>query len=220
MNVLDSRFLRLGDCYAQKFSKPGTVHYAVTIGAGAGLPLDNDSYTIEVKRPAKGPDAKNKPITQYNVVVTLQNGALTAEPAHLEIETGDVVLWHTTDAATPGFAVVGEQGKETFSSSALRDDAIYTHAFGVPGHYEWVDANGDKVCGEIIVKNFEATKPEHHKKWLTTLSKGTQIKIDGAKASPRKVEIVIGQTVFWFVEKARGISITDARLVRKHPASA
>src|SRR6516162_7558235 len=106
MNDLDSRFLRLGDCFAQKFSWPGSYRYTVTTAAGACLPVSEGAYTILVKpRSAGGKGGQHR---QHNAVVKQEGATLVADPAELEIEAGDMVLWHTPDATTPGFAVVGE----------------------------------------------------------------------------------------------------------------
>jgi hypothetical protein len=81
-----------------------------------------------------------------------------------------------------------------------------------------VDAHGGRLRGEVNVRNLEVRHPEDCKKWLDTLSKGTLIKVAGDRCEPERVEILAGQTVFWAVEKAAGISITDSRLARKKPA--
>jgi plastocyanin len=219
MNSLDSRFLRLGDCFAQKFSKPGTFKYIVTAGTGSCLSAAEGEYTIVVTSgssgKAKGKEKKSSESGQQNVVVRLKDGSLVAEPTRLEISVGDTVLWHTPDAATPGFAVIGEGKEGSFSSGALAVEAVYSHAFGVPGKYQWVDAHGSSLRGEIIVEQMEVKQRDDCRKWIDSLSKGTLIHVVGGKAEPSKVKIIAGQTVFWAVEKAAGISITDSRLVRK-----
>jgi plastocyanin len=214
MNVLDSRFLRLGDCFARRFSTPGTVKYGLTVAAGIPLPAPEHNYTVTIR-----PKGSNK-ATQHNVIVRARNSRLSAEPENIEIEAGDAVLWHTPDPGTPGFVVTCVQSEQKFSSSALHGDALYSHAFGVPGSYEWVDANGGLVKGEIVVSNPESGRAEHHEKWLKALSKGLSIRIAGTKVEPQKLEVIVGQTVFWIVEKADGISITDARLIRRPAAPA
>ncbi len=45
------------------------------------------------------------------------------------------------------------------------------------------------------------------------MAQGVVVQISGNKVTPAKVELLTGQTVFWAVEKAPGISITDRRLV-------
>jgi len=212
MNSLDSRFLRLGDCFAQKFSKAGTYKYIVTAGAGSCLSAAEGEYTIVVT-PAKGKEKKAPESSQHNVVVRVKDGNLVAEPARTEISMSDTVLWHTPDAATPGFAVIGEGKEGSFSSGALAVEAVYSHAFGSVGTYQWVDANGSNLRGEIVVEEMEIKERNDCLKWIDTLSKGTLIHVVGGKAEPSKVKILTGQTVFWAVEKAAGISITDSRLL-------
>jgi plastocyanin len=209
MNALDSRFLRLGDCYARKFGKSGSVRYVLTVAAGHCMPVGDGAFTITVgPRPAKKETSR-----QHNVVVRLKNSVLVAEPPSLQIDAGDMILWHTPDAAAHGFAVVGEGDAGNFNSGALTDESVYTHAFGLPGLYDWVDAHGGKVRGQIRVKTVEAKEPNDCKKWLETLGKGSLITINGEKAEPKQIDILAGQTVFWAVQKAPGISITDAKLL-------
>jgi plastocyanin len=217
MNTLDSRFLRLGDCFAQKFSKAGTYRYIVTSGAGSCLSAEEGEYTIVVGAgPAGKGKAKGKTQSQnsqQNVLVHLQDGKLVAEPAEIHIKAGDTVIWHTPDAATPGFAVIGQSEQGKFNSGALAVEAVYSHAFGSAGTYCWVDANGGSVQGEIVVEPMKVKHQDDCRKWLDSLSKATLIKVAGKKAEPARVKILAGQTVFWAVEKASGISITDSRMV-------
>jgi hypothetical protein len=65
----------------------------------------------------------------------------------------------------------------------------------------------------VLVEQMEMKQPNDCRKWIEALSKGTLIHVVGDKAEPSKVKIVAGQTVFWAVEKAPGISITDSRFV-------
>jgi plastocyanin len=215
MNSLDSRFLRLGDCFVQKFSKPGTYNYIVTAGSGSCLSGAEGQNTIVVEAAQKKEKRAASERGQHNVVVRQGNGDLVAEPSHVKISVGDSVLWHTTDAATPGFAIIGESKKGSFSSAALALEAVYTHAFGSAGTYEWVDANGSNLRGEVIVEQMEMKQPNDCRKWIEGLSKGTLIHVVGGKAEPSKVKIFAGQTVFWAVEKASEISITDSRFIRR-----
>jgi plastocyanin len=208
MNVLDSRLLRLGDSFAQKFSTLETIKYVVTTAAGARLPIGKESYTIVVKeraaRPGKG--------QQHNVIVKLRETSLVAEPPQLEIEAGDMVMWHSPDAATPGFTVVGEGQSFRFNSSAIAREAVYSHAFGTPGRYQWIDANGGPLSGVVDVKKVETAKAEDYDAWLKALGTGKLFTISGERCLPDRVEILAAQTVFWAVESAKGISITDSRL--------
>ena len=210
MDTLDSRSLRYIDCFAQKFATPGHVHYRITTLAGACLPVgDEDEFTIEVK--ARSVD--NQESQQQNVQVRREGNKFVADPPRLEIRAGDMVLWNTPDPGITGYVVVGEGAGGKFDSSALRSEAVFTHAFGTPGEYKWVDANKGKISGLIHVGSLDPKDKEQCQKWLATLEQGSLISIEGNSVSPEKVEILTGQTVFWAVQKAPGISITDSRLV-------
>jgi plastocyanin len=212
MDSFDSRSLRYVDCYAQRFAEPGTVRYELTTPAGSCMPLGDDGYTIEV---AEAPKRKG---VQHTVVVRRLEGELRPEPDHLEIEAGDMVLWNTPDATIPGYVVRGEGAGGSFDSSALRREAVYTHAFGTPGTYRWVDAHGGKLTGEVVVETVECQDADELARWHKRLAKGTLITLRGSEARPARVKIVTGQTVFWAVESADGITITDSRLLTKPPA--
>ena len=102
MNVLDSRFLRIGDSYSQKFSKPGRFKYAITYGGISCISVDEFIYTIIVKHITQN---DSKPV-QHNVIVQRAGKSIVAQPTNLEINQGDMVLWYTTDTNVEGFAVV------------------------------------------------------------------------------------------------------------------
>ena len=211
MNDLDSRSMRYTDCYMQKFSTLGTIYYQLTTAAGTCLPVDTDSaFTIEITERYSGSSREGR---QHNVTISRKGNQLIAEPAHLKIEAGDAVLWHTPDATITNWMVRGEGDAGSFSSSAMTVDALYTHAFGTPGEYEWVDANHGQVSGTVIVRSLDSRDPEQCRDWFASLEQGTVVLVDGDRAEPSKLEILAGQTVFWAVQKADGISITDARLV-------
>lgn len=211
MNSLDSRVLRYTDCFGQKFSVPGLIQYQLTTTAGTFLPVDNETFTIDVNKPVR----QKQRGRQHNVIVKREGRKFVAEPAHLEIEAGDMVLWHAPEASTPGFAVRGEGQNFGFDSSALTSEAVYTHAFGTPGEYVWIDANGGPVTGLVEVQTLDPADQESRQKWLNSLKEGSVITIRGTEVSPTRIQILTGQTVFWAVEKAEGLSITDARLVRR-----
>jgi plastocyanin len=210
MDMLDSRSLRYSDCFMQKFAMPGTVRYRLTTPAGACLPIEEEgAYTIEVATGAGRPEGEGR---QHNVLVGRKDGRLVADPPQLRIEAGDAVLWHAPDAAIIGWSVQGEGDGGAFSSAALRREAVYTHAFGTPGEYKWVDANEGRVSGTVIVRMLDSRDAEQCRKWLAALEEGAMVEIDGDTVKPEALEIVAGQTVFWAVHKAGGITITDARL--------
>jgi plastocyanin len=211
MDTLDSRSLHNMDCFAQKFSTPGQVYYRISKAAGSCLPVNRDgALTIDIKARA----GKAQEVSQHNVTVRLNEQQLIAETPSLKIEAGDTVLWNTSDPRLQGFAVQGEGPDGVFDSTAMTRNAVYTHAFGTPGEYKWVDANGSRVSGIISVRSLDLNDSEQCKKWLAALSKGTLILIQGEHVDPERAEILTGQTVFWAVEEASGISITDSRLIR------
>lgn len=214
MSNLDSRLLRYTDTFVKRFAKPGHGEYRLAVGGATLLSMERDAFTIDVKqRPGRG-DGGGK---QHTVVVRPEGRRLIADPSHLEIEAGDMVLWHAPDAATPGFAVHGrmEKEKQRFDSTALTDETVYSHAFGLPGDYRWTDAYGRDLSGVVHVATLDDAKERTSDRWQKALHTGTTIKIRGYDIEPREARILVGQTVFWIVEEADGISITDARLVRR-----
>jgi plastocyanin len=212
MNSLDSRLLRLGDTFTQKFTTAGTVRYH--LGPAASL-IGGESYTIEVK-----PDKRSGKPQQHQVKVSLKQRHLSADPPKLEIHVGEAVMWHAADTKTPGFGVSGEHRGGSFSSAALAQECVYSHAFGVAGEYDWVDANGGGLTGKVVVKDpFVKTDSKKSADYQKKLSQGTIIVIRRDRVEPKQVEVVTGQTVFWAVERADGISVTDIRLIDKAYAS-
>jgi len=94
MNSLDSRHLRVGDTFAQRFTTPGTYRY--TVGVTGSLTDGGDgSFTIKV-----GEDAGAAPKTYY-VGVLFANGAFGVDKETVEIARNDVVMWSTAAAAAP-----------------------------------------------------------------------------------------------------------------------
>jgi hypothetical protein len=85
------------------------------------------------------------------------------------------------------------------------------------GEYEWVDAYGSKVGGTVVVRSPECKDKKAQAQWLRALEDGNVVTISGEKVHPPKLQVITGQTVVWAIEKAPGISITDARLVQKPP---
>ena len=235
MSTLDSRSLQYVDCFGQKFSSPGTVRYRLTTAAGADLPVEDteeETFTIEVKD-GPGPQAGERRESRQHQVSVRQEGPelvqeagaptpgsrrrrkrLVADPPRLEIAVGDVVLWNSPEPSTRGFAVRGEDDNYTFDSSSLVSECVYTHAFGAPGDYEWVDANGGRVSGVVRVRSLDANNKAERKRWLAAMRDGALVVITDDQADPNQLDIVAGQTVFWAVQQASGITVTDASLVR------
>jgi plastocyanin len=204
--TLDSRVLSYVDCYAKKFSRAGRVEYRLMTGVSACVPEDT-AFTMDVSGKAQGESR------QHDVEVRYVNRALTAEPAHLDIQHGDMVLWHAVDSTVPGFTVRGTAPEGDFDSGAMEQEAVYTHAFGSAGTYEWMDANSGDVRGTVEVVDPAGLRQKDCAKWIESLAEGALIHIEGGKAKPDRIRILTGQTVFWAVEKAAGISITDKRLL-------
>jgi plastocyanin len=209
MNTLDSRFCRDGDTFAQKFSQPGQYIYDFNLPGLNLLNKESGRFSISVT----GAGDSKKAGKQHYVIVRQREKVLEAEPAKLEIETGDVVLWSTNDPSTAGFSISGHSNKDSFSSASLVREALYTHAFGTPGEIVWEDANGHRLSGKVIVKMPSTKSEKEMDAFKETLKQGTLVMIRGDKVEPAQVEISVGQTVFFAVEKAAGITITDRRLM-------
>jgi hypothetical protein len=98
----------------------------------------------------------------------------------------------------------------------MRDDSVFTHAFGLPGEYAWADANGSRLRGvvRVVPPRLESrTAAGRRAEWQRALGQGTMILVRGETAEPAEVEVVVGQTVFWAVQDAPGVSITDVALL-------
>lgn len=209
MNSLDSRFLRLGDTFAQKFSRSGRYIYDFGLPGLNRIDKTDSRFTINVKE--RG-DKKREGKQYFVTVGQREDKKLNADPPELSIEAGDVVLWSAADSATPGFSISGHSDNDSFKSAALTREALYSHAFGSPGEIAWVDANGHRLSGKIIVKMPPIKSDKEMEAYKQALTKGAIVVISGEKVEPAQVEILVGQTVFFAVEKADGITITDLRL--------
>ena len=210
MNTLDSRFLNLTNCFSYRFATPGTFRYEVSPLA---LPFgaDGEDAPSIVVSQKEGPTQQ-----QHHITVDRAHGKATAEPARLEINRGDLVTWSTSGSAALGFAVRGTIGDTEVDSATLRDDSVFTHAFGQPGEYAWADANGSRLRGvvRVVQPRLESrTAAARRSEWQRSLGRGTMILVRGETAEPAEVEVVVGQTVFWAVQDAPGVSITDVALL-------
>jgi len=113
MNELDSRYLRPGDTFAQRFTKAGTYHYNIGITGSLATAGHDAPFTLTVTAKAGA-----APQTHY-VTVDYTNGNFTAAPKQLQINEGDAVLWSSTAAAAPGFSVYGQSKDERFDSAEI-----------------------------------------------------------------------------------------------------
>ncbi|HEX7333257.1 MAG TPA: hypothetical protein VF290_17275 [Pyrinomonadaceae bacterium] len=204
MNTLDSRFCRLGDTFAQRFTEPGNYAYDFNL---PGLPPFGHAnrYSISVK----GTFDSSKDGEQHFVMVRREGTKFVADPPKLEIKTGDVVLWSTNESNTPGFSISGKSETDSFNSGNMMRNALYSHAFGTPGEVEWLDAHAHGPAGKIVVKMPKTDSTKDMEAFKETLAQGAVIVINGKKADKAQVEILVGQTVFFAVEKAEGIAITE-----------
>ena len=203
LDSFDSRALRLTDCYGQRFMKAGAYRYHV-VPVGVDCLVEERPFVVNVvQRKAKGDMA------QHDVVVRAEHAAFRVEPTEVSIEVGDLVLWHCPDAKAMPYMVVGE--KEFFGSHRLLNESGYTHAFGFPGEYRWRDAYGSAVGGVVRVRDPGCRNQQDVLKWRHSLGSAALVMISDEKAQPPEVDIVTGQTVFFAVAKARGISVTDER---------
>jgi hypothetical protein len=147
--------------------------------------------------------------------VRTESGRFAIKESKLVIEAGDLVLWNCIDPHAVPYAIVGD--KAFFTSHRLVNECGFSHAFGLPGEYRWKDAYGSSVAGVVRVKNPDGKEHADIERWHQTLTKGTIVLVNDGKAEPREVDIVTGQTVFFAVVKAPGISITDERLLATAP---
>ena len=212
MNVLDSRFLRPGDTFAQRFTKPGTYHYAVGIQGSLAAPGHDSPFVIIVdSSPGKAPK------THY-VTVAYAQGIFSVLPTQLEINQNDAVLWSGAQPNVPGFSVSGQSEHARFDSAEIHSNGMYSHAFGGSGVIEWSDAHEPKLHGRITVEDHPACRThEDRQAYTQKLSKATLVMIEDGRARPSKVKIVVGQTVFFAVKSAGGISIVDRALLGSSP---
>jgi plastocyanin len=202
---LDSRLLSYINTFGRRFDEPGQVRYRIVSAAVVCQPARNDfPFSIDV--------ADGKGGEQHDITVELKGDRLVADPPQLSIADGDVVLWHSL-SSTPGYAVQGEGKAGSFDSSSFTAGMLYTHAFGAPGEYEWVDAINRSVSGMVKVTALDSGDRKQCGEWMEALERGTLVVIDGNRSDPPEVSIVAGQTVFFAVTAADGITITDSRLV-------
>jgi plastocyanin len=208
MNSLDSRYLKLGDTFAHCFTHPGTYHYGVAAPGGIAPPGHHSGFEIEVAT------QKGATSTTHYVTVAWTNGAFTVDPTTLHIKNNDVVLWSTASAATPGFAVQGRSKNAHFDSAEMPANSMYSHAFGVTGELAWCDAANPKIGGSITVTVPPAIHTDEHRaNYMKTLSEAVVVMIDAPKVHPKRVKVVLGQTVFFAVRTGSRISIVDKALL-------
>jgi hypothetical protein len=206
IDILDSRALGRTDCYGQRFMKAGTFRYNVLPVGGQSV-TDERPFAVEVREAGKGE------MKQHNVAVRFEGGRFRAAQDEVVIDAGDVVLWNCPDNASVPYVIAGD--KEFFASDRMVNECGYSHAFGFPGEYRWVDAHGGRAAGIVRVKDPACKDAADFQRWRKQLAKGNVVMIQGGRAAPREVEILTGQTVFFAVVKGSGMSITDERLLKE-----
>jgi plastocyanin len=202
-NNFDSRALSFTDAFGQRFMRAGTYRYDVVTAGCGGLSTDYP-YSVEV---SEGDDE----MTQHMVMLKREKRRLRPEPAELSITIGDLVTWACREPSAPVFEVTGDH--DFFSSARLVNESGYAHAFGTAGEYTWVDAYGSGLHGSVRVVDPECRSKEELAAWQNRLAIGELVMITGSEADPAEVEIMTGQTVYFAVTKAPGISISDTRLI-------
>ena len=205
LNTLDSRALQRADCYGQRFMKPGDYSYNIVPAYGAAISTDRP-FRLRVR----DSDTKSG-MKQYDIPIKSCGGKFEVPHPDLVIAVGDMVLWNCNDRNAPPYAIVGEH--EFFSSNCLVNESGFSHAFGSVGDYRWVAAHGSGATGVVRVRDPECRGEADLKRWRQMVAKGTLVTINDGKVERSEVEIVTGQTVFFLVVRAPGISITDVRLL-------
>jgi plastocyanin len=201
----DSRALRNTDTYGQRLMKAGTYPYSI-LPAGSASAGGDAPFAIEVVGEEGGE------MHQTLVTVTFANGRFTPSNEKVTIAPGDLVMWHSPDAASHPFLVQGE--KEFFSSERLVNESGYTHAFTSPGEHVWGDAFGSELRGVVRVNDVDATLKGDIDEWQRAMGRGVLVMITDGRAEPAEVDIVVGQTVYFALTKGPGISITSEALLR------
>ncbi len=211
MNTLDSRVLHSTDCFAHRFSTPGTFRYDVSPLPSMLAPRGRDDEEVEGPQVVVVEAGSSQ--RQHHLRVSVVRGRLTVSPRHLEVSAGDLVCWSADHTVTTGYVVRGRIGSASVDSTELRHESVFTHAFGVPGDIEWADAGGSGLRGRVRVVHPDE-KDARRARWAASVAEGTLVHIRGQQAEPADVEILVGQTVFWAVEDAPGVTITDVSRLR------
>lgn len=204
-NALDSRVLRQADCYGQRFMREGRYHWAALPAGGAAIDGARP-FAIEV-----GPRKSKEHMVQHDVVLQWRDGQFTTQEVKLVIELGDLVVWHCGQADAPGWEIAGDQ--DFFGSARLTNECGYSHAFGLPGRYEWADANGSGVQGVVHVEPVHCQDAKALAKWREQVSRAALVMIQGGKAERSEVKVVVGQRVYFAVVTGPGVTVTDRRLL-------
>ncbi len=204
MDTVNSRLLTSQDGFLQVFAEPGEYLYKLTLMPEGTASAHERSYRLIVK-PGKGKRGSGR---QHDVKVYWDEDTrcYVPKPESLEISTFDHVVWHCERmVGTPPFAVRGNAGKASFSSSALGPDAVYTHFFLSAGDVKY-QVNGQGNYHVQVADHRKVGKAEYAKR----AAEAPIVQIRKGKAVPDKLQIIAGQTVIWTVEEDSGIAIASA----------
>lgn len=204
-DALDSRALRYADCYGQRFMREGTFHYHVMPNGAQDVNLERP-YTINVSQ-----RKRSGKMTQHSVALQWKNHEFVPDNKKIDVEVGDLVVWNCSDRNAPPYEIAGE--KEFFASARMLNECGFSHAFGVPGTYEWGDAHGSDVAGIVHVEELTCESRSDLSRWRAQLSKAALVMIADGAAKPTEVRIVVGQTVYFAIVTSKGMTITDKRLI-------
>ena len=213
MSEFDGRTLRYVDTFGQRFTEAGTYRYRLGVSPYLRLPDgDDDEFEVVAARAeGKGGSA------QHHLAVSWSDGQFRPDRDRVEIRTGETITWAAADAAVPVFEVAGSGPGGPFGSARLRHEALVAHVFMSPGRYRWADAGDPDVGGTIKVRL--ANNKAEFDAWVKSVSSGTLIRIVGEKADKSQVEIPVGHTVCWTVEKSKGLTL-EVELVVEEAAEA
>jgi len=209
MDTLDSRTLGYFDLYIRRFTSPGEHPYA--LGAAALDPFSAEfPFTVLVG------DAASAAPVQHDVDVHREAGGLRADPAEVRCAPGDTVRWHSVDARTPRYVVRGTGPSGRWGSGRLESGTVYSHLFGLPGEYRWLDPLGNALSGTVEVAYPPPSEdPADFAAWRDAIRTISLVTIRGDSATPTATKVLVGQWVVFGVEEAPGggMAIADHRLV-------
>lgn len=204
MDELDSRRLTTADCYGRRFLRPGVYAYDVRAVDDDASAAAAHPFVVEVS--AAAADSAR----QHGIVIRTDGDGLVADPATIEVQAGDFVVWQAAEVNRP-FVIAGRAG--CFGNDPLRDHCRYSHAFARAGVCEWGDANGSGLHGVVNVVAPRIAGDEARRQRVGRLRSSVLVMIRGTRAEPPEVTIEAGQRVYFAVLSSPGVTVTDVRLL-------
>jgi len=203
MSEFDGRTMRHTDTFGQRFTDTGTYRYRLGVSPYLRLPDgDDDEFEVVVAR-AEGKAGS----AQHHLRVSLRDGQFRPDRDRVEIRSGETVTWAAEDAAVPVFEVAGTGPGGAFSSARLQHEALIAHVFMSPGRYRWSAAGDADFGGTIKVRQVLTNTKAEFDAWVKSVSTGTLIRIVGEEADKVQIEVPVGHTVCWTVEKSKGLAL-------------